>query len=46
MIDGVKPNQLIAQFGLNFKQDLKTKVSSYGKNQANALKIMTEAGWE
>ena len=46
MIDGVKPNQLIAQFGLNFKQDLKTKVSSYGKNQADALKIMTEAGWE
>ena len=46
MIDGVKPNNLIAQFGLNFKQDLKTKVSKYGKNQADALKIMTEAGWE
>jgi len=46
MIEGVKPNQLIAQFGLNFKQDLKTKVSSYGKKQADALKIMTEAGWE
>jgi len=46
MIDGVQPNELIAQFGLNFKQDLKTKVSKYGKNQADALKIMTEAGWE
>ena len=46
MIDGVKPNKLIAQFGLNFKQDLKTKVSKYGKNQADALKIMMEAGWE
>jgi len=46
MIDGVKPNKLIAQFGINFKQDLKTKVSSYGKNQAAALKVMTEAGWE
>ena len=46
MIDGVKPNNLIAQFGLNFKQDLKTKVSSYGKNQAAALEVMTEAGWE
>ena len=46
MIDGVKPNKLIAQFGLGFKQDLKTKVSKYGKNQADALKIMTEAGWE
>ena len=46
MIDGVEPNELIAQFGLGFKQDLKTKTSKYGKNQADALKIMTEAGWE
>ena len=46
MIDGVQPNKLIAQFGLDFKQDLKTKVSKYGENQADALKIMTEAGWE
>ena len=46
MTDGVEPNELIAQFGLGFKQDLKTKVSEYGKNQAAALKIMTEAGWE
>ena len=27
MIPGVKANKLIAQFGLDFKQDLKTKVS-------------------
>jgi len=46
MIEGVQPNKLIAQFGLDFNQDLKTKVSKYGKNQAVALKIMTEAGWE
>ena len=46
MIDGVKPNQLIAQFGLNFKQDLKTKVSSYGKKQADALEVMLAAGWK
>ena len=46
MIEGAEPNELIAQFGLEFKQDLKTKVSKYGKNQAEALKIMTEAGWE
>ena len=45
MIEGVEPNKLIAQFGLGFKQDLKTKVSSYGKLQAKALKVMTEAGW-
>jgi iron(III) transport system substrate-binding protein len=45
IIDGVKPNKLIGQFGTDFKQDLKTKVSTYGKRQAEALKIMTEAGW-
>ena len=45
IIDGVAPSQLIGQFGLDFKQDLKTKVSSYYKKQAEALQIMTEAGW-
>ncbi len=45
IIDGVEPSNLISQFGLGFKQDLKTKVSSYGKRQGEALKIMTEAGW-
>ena len=45
IIDGVEPNLLISQFGLGFKQDLKTKVSTYGKRQSEALKIMTEAGW-
>ena len=45
IIAGVEPSNLIGQFGLNFKQDLKTKVSTYYKNQAEALKIMTEAGW-
>jgi len=45
IINGVNPSELISQFGLTFKQDLETKVSSYYKNQAEALKIMTEAGW-
>jgi len=45
IIDGVEPSKLIAQFGLDFKQDLKTKVSAYYQYQAAALKIMTEAGW-
>ena len=45
IIEDVEPNKLISQFGLNFKQDLKTKVSTYYKNQSQALKIMTEAGW-
>ena len=46
MIESVEPNKLIAQFGIGFKQDLKTMVVQYGKNQADALKLMTEAGWE
>ena len=45
IIEGVEPSALIAQFGTSFKQDTKTKVSTYYKNQAEALKIMTEAGW-
>ena len=45
VIDEVKPSKLISQFGLDFKQDTKTKVSTYFKNQAEALKLMTEAGW-
>ncbi|MBD1164412.1 extracellular solute-binding protein [Pelagibacterales bacterium SAG-MED13] len=47
MIDGVSPNSLVANnLGLDFKQDLKTKVSSYGAKQADALEVMTAAGWK
>jgi iron(III) transport system substrate-binding protein len=46
IIKGVNPNKLIAQFSTNFKQDLNTNVSIYSKRQAEALKIMTEAGWK
>ena len=47
MIAGVSPNPLVVNnLGLDFKQDLKTKVSSYGKNQAAALEVMTAAGWK
>jgi len=47
MIDGVSPNPLVVNnLGLDFKQDLKTKVSTYGKNQAAALEVMTAAGWK
>ena len=43
MIAGVSPNPLVVNnLGLDFKQDLTTKVSSYGKNQAAALEEMTE----
>ena len=46
MIDGVEPHELVAQMGLGFKQDLKTKVSSYGKKQADALEIMLSSKWK
>ena len=46
MVENVKPHNLVAQMGLGFKQDLKTKVSSYGEKQADALEIMLEAGWK
>ena len=46
MIEGVEPHDLVAQMGLGFKQDLKTKVSSYGKKQSDALEVMLAAGWK
>jgi iron(III) transport system substrate-binding protein len=46
MIAGVSPHPLIINMGLDFKQDLKTKVVNYGKRQADALAVMTGAGWK
>ena len=46
MIEGIEPHELVAQMGLGFKQDLKTKVSSYGKKQADALEVMLAANWK
>ena len=46
MIENVKPHNLLAQMGLGFKQDLKTKVSSYEAKQADALEVMLAAGWK
>ncbi len=46
MIDDVKPHNLVSKMGLGFKQDLKTKVSSYGKKQADALEVMLAASWK
>ena len=43
---GVSPHPLVVNMGLDFKQDLKTKVSSYGAKQADALEVMTAAGWK
>jgi len=46
MIENVKPHDLVVQMGLGFKQDLKTKASSYGTKQAEALEVMLAAGWK
>ena len=47
MSGGVSANPLVVNnIGLDFKQDLKTKVSSYGAKQADALEVMTAAGWK
>ena len=46
MIDDVEPHELIKQMGFDFKQDLKTKVVNYGKNQTTALEVMLAAKWK
>ena len=45
IIEEVKPSKLIEEMGLNFVQDDSTKVSSYGRWQKLAFKLMQEAGW-
>ena len=37
---------VVNNLGLDFKQDMKTKLASYGKNQAAAVEVMTAAGWK
>jgi iron(III) transport system substrate-binding protein len=46
MIAGVSPHPLVVNMGLDFKQDLNTKVVNYGKKQADALEVMLAAGWK
>ena len=45
MIDSVEPSSIIIQMGMNFKQDNQTNVSSYGKWQKKAFKLMKDANW-
>ena len=44
-VSNVSPNALIAQFGVDFKQD-QTSVADYGKFNPDAVKLMDRAGWE
>ena len=41
----VGPNELIAQFGTDFKED-QTSVANYGKFNPDAVKLMDRAGWQ
>ena len=41
----VKPSELIAQFGLDFKED-DIDVSNFGRFNAAALKLMDRVGWQ
>jgi len=46
MLEEVEAHEFVSNMSSNFKQDKTTEVSSYGKWQSEALKIMTKAGWE
>ncbi len=46
MIEGISPNILVPGHDMDFKQDLNTKVKSYGAKQADALEVMLAAGWK
>ena len=46
MIEGVEPHDLVKQMGIDFKQDLNTKVVNYEKNQSIALECMLSARWK
>ena len=36
----------VHKFRSDIQQDMKTKLASYGKNQAAAVEVMTAAGWK
>ena len=46
MIEGISPTSLVPGQDMAFKQDLNTKVKSYGAKQADALEVMLAAGWK
>ena len=46
IIDSVEPHELVQAMGLGFKQDIKTKVVTYGKKQSEALEVMLAAQWK
>ena len=45
IISKVKPSKLVIEMGLKFKQDNTTEVSTYGKWQQKAFKLMQGSNW-
>lgn len=45
VVDTVKPAEVVADLGREFKQD-PVNVSAYGRNQAQAQKLLDQAGWK
>ena len=41
----VRPNEIMSQFGRNFKED-QTSVSEYGKFNPEAVRLMDRVGWK
>ena len=45
VLSDVKPNQIMSQFGTDFKED-QTSVSEYGEFNPEAVRLMDRAGWK
>jgi len=45
VVETVKPAEVVADLGHDFKQD-PVNVSAYGRNQAQAQKLLDQAGWK
>ena len=45
ILKNIQPSQLVLNMGIDFKQDQTTKVSTFGKWQKEAFKLMRNAGW-
>lgn len=45
VVEAVKPAEVVADLGRDFKQD-PVNVSAYGRNQAQAQKLLDQAGWK
>ena len=45
VVPAVRPNEIMSQFGRNFKED-QTSVSEYGKFNPEAVRLMDRVGWK